>query len=95
MYYLSEPNGVCTDVGATTIASANECRSAISKIPGHNTFRGSHTMSHMPKGCYLYTPTRRAYWNNHEIGSPDWRAHQVCDTRPLGSKFVILNFLIN
>ena len=85
-YDLSKANGLCSDEGATTILTADECRSAISKIPKIPNFPNSkiqfmsiQVQSKYPKGCYLLV-NGRVFWNNHETGSPNANAHQVCTT---------------
>ena len=80
-YDLSKANGVCFDVGATTILTESECRSATSKIPGASEFGDEETDNDWPKGCYLYE-NGKVYWNIHETGSPNKRARQVCNANP-------------
>ena len=79
-YYLSKANGVCSDVGVTTILTEDECRSAISKIPGSIEFDAVESHSEWPKGCYL-SWNGYGYWNNHETGSPHHSGRQVCNTK--------------
>jgi len=77
-YDLSKASGVCSDVGATTILTEEECRSAISKIPGASKFGVVESLSEWPKGCFLAV-NGQVYWNNHETGSPNKYSRQVCN----------------
>ena len=82
MYDLSRANGVCSDVGATTILTENECRSAISNIPRASKFGRYEYTSKWPKGCYLHSKYGEVYWNNHGTGSHNTAARQVCIAKP-------------
>ena len=75
-------NGLCSDVIAGTIVSLDECRSAITKIPNFDgivMFEGDENEDNYPKGCYLHQGDKGyVYWNNHQTGSPNSLARQVC-----------------
>ena len=83
-YYLSEAKSVCSDQGATTILTAAECRSAISKIPEATLFNKEESDATWPKGCYV--TNGHVYWNNHETGFQQFYqynpARQVCTSKP-------------
>ena len=82
LYDLSKADGVCSDVRATTILTENECRSAVSKIPGATEFNKVFNNKDWPKGCVLSIKYGDVSWNSHATGSPSIKARQVCNAKP-------------
>ena len=81
-YFLSEANGICSDLGFTTTSTVEECRLAIPQIQGATTFDEEETSSSWPTGCYLNS-SKRVVWNNHQTGSPNNDAKQICARKGL------------
>ena len=81
IYYLSEFDGSCADLGYRTIVTENECRSAVSEIKQlepNATFQGVHEDADWPKGCYLFVHS--VYFNTHQTGSVHigQQSRQIC-----------------
>ena len=83
MYFLNKYNedGLCSDIGAGTIGTSEECRSAVLQfqnlIPGIKFLREEKSRT-APKGCYLDDYDKKIVWNNHQHGSRSFFKYQIC-----------------
>jgi len=81
-YFLSDFNGLCSDLGATNIDTLNECRDSVLKIkylaPKASFSAYPENSRYWPKGCYIAMNTQKVIWNKHNLGRPRTSARQVC-----------------
>ena len=78
-YFLSDNNGLCSDLEALAINTSSECRSSISKIQHFQPnayFNADEESSIWPKGCYIIGD--EVWWNNDRTGSRSESSRQIC-----------------
>ena len=98
-YILAKPKTDCGEPGQSLVETEKECEDAVHDINwdynlAKQKIRVEKPSKSIPKGCYLYVPSKEVYFNAHESGlskelwSKDTR--QVCHFSDQGNMFWLI-----
>ena len=88
-YFLSEFDGVCSNLSALGVTGVEECRyslSSLQSLESEAVFHSEERLSSWPNGCYIYgLSSLKANFNNHQNGTRNKWSRQVC--KPNGKTY--------
>ena len=70
-YFLADTQAECSDIESQSIVSvdsADGCQKAVKSLGVENKDVIIEDHSSVPKGCYVYTPSNKLYFNQHSTG---------------------------
>ena len=70
-YRLADTQAECSDIVSSTIVavdSADGCQKAVKSLGVDNSDVIIEDQPSVPKGCYVYTPSNKVYFNQHSTG---------------------------
>ena len=80
--FVSDENGLCSDLNAIPVSDVESCRSAATIID-ESYFHMEENEDVYPKGCYLFVGvTRRVYFNHHSSGLRNKYSRHICKESP-------------
>ena len=80
-FSLTEKNELCAE--KTVVDTLEKCRVAVdyikSEVPKAKQPGRSNWFSGYPKGCFLYVPSNKVYFNKHYKGSSNRDSRHICE----------------
>ena len=70
-YVLADTQAECSDIDSSSIVgvdSADGCQKAVKRLGVDNPDVIIEEQPSVPKGCYVYTPSNKGYFNQHSTG---------------------------
>ena len=89
-YILADTQAECSDIDSSTIVgvdSTDGCQKAVKSLGVDNPDVIIEDQPSVPKGCYVYTPSNKVYFNQHSTGLD--KAQWKFDTRMVCRDFSI------
>ena len=89
-YVLADTQSECSDINSGTIVSVDTtegCKKAVKSLGVDNSDVFVEDQPSVPKGCYVYTPSNKLYFNQHSTGLN--KTHWKYDTRMVCRDFSI------
>ena len=84
-YLLADTQAECSDIESSTIVavdSTDGCQKAMKSLGVDNPDVIIEDQPSVPKGCYVYTPSNKVYFNQHSTGldKAEWKfdTRMVC-----------------
>ena len=82
-YLLTEENKLCSDYVSVAIDILKACKEAAKEL--NENFIMTKYVDDWPQGCYL---ANGVYFNQHDVGSSNNGARQICYPRGKGYFFI-------